>query len=203
MILHNIRLKRYLHIKYILIQFPYLATILPRIEPSYNTHSCQKVILVGTYIFNIYFACLYVCLNPKKRQNGWTDRARILRVTSHYPKEGLWMIKNKKISLPHNFIFIKFWKSTNFFIKSANFCLFLFYKKKMFTIDKKKMGAKRPDCFALYIVLARKPSFLHYTLYIIQYTLYNIHYTIYNIHYTIYNIHYTIYIIHWRKPRTL
>ena len=42
----------------------------------------------------------------------------------------------------------------------------------MFTIDKKKMGAKRPESLALYIILARKPSFLHYTLYIIQYTLY-------------------------------
>ena len=38
-----------------------------------------------------------------------------------WPREGLWLIKISKISLQQNSIFIKIWKSTNFFFKSETF----------------------------------------------------------------------------------
>ena len=46
------------------------------------------------YLLYIYFACLFVCLFVyDKRQNGRTDRARILCVTSHDPRKALCNIK--------------------------------------------------------------------------------------------------------------
>ena len=64
------------------------------------------------------FICLSVCLfESNKRQNGYTDWTQILCGTSHDPREGLWMIKIKKIYTQHNSIFSKFKKSTIFFYK--------------------------------------------------------------------------------------
>ena len=75
----------------------------------------------------IYLRCLSVCLFvSKKRQNGWTDRAQILCGISHDPREGLRMIQISKVSLQQNSVYIKFWKYTKIFIKSANFFCFSF-----------------------------------------------------------------------------
>ena len=58
----------------------------------------------------IYFVCLSSSLFvSNKLQNYWTDRAQILCMISHDPKESLWMIKISKISLQQNLIFVKFW----------------------------------------------------------------------------------------------
>ena len=103
----------------------------------------------------IYFARLPVCLFVfNKRQNGWTDRAKILCGTLHDPGEGLWKIKISKI-IQQNSIFIKFWKLPNFFIKSANFLLLFHntYKEKMLTI-KIEVGRKTPWKPGLYIYFA-------------------------------------------------
>ena len=84
---------------------------------------------------SIYKFGLSVCLFvSNKRQNGLTDWNQILCGTSHNPKESLWMIKISKISLQLNWNFIKFWKYTIFFIKSANFFTMYTIKEKMFTI---------------------------------------------------------------------
>ena len=76
-----------------------------------------------------YIRCLPVCLFVSiKRQNDWTDRARILCD----PRESLWMTEFSKICLYQNVIF------EIFFIESAKLCLFLFYskcKENMFTIE--------------------------------------------------------------------
>ena len=45
----------------------------------------------------IYILCLSVCFFvSNKRQNGWTDRTKILCVTSHDPSEVLWMLRITK-----------------------------------------------------------------------------------------------------------
>ena len=63
--------------------------------------------------FNLYInlACLSVCLSvcpfvSNKRQNGWTDWAQIFCGTSHDPREGLWIVKIKKIVFKR-FLFYK------------------------------------------------------------------------------------------------
>jgi len=57
---------------------------------------------------SIYKFGLSVCLFVSdKRQNGWTDRAKIFCGTSRDPREGLWMIKISNICLHQNSIFIK------------------------------------------------------------------------------------------------
>ena len=80
----------------------------------------------------------HVCLYPKKRQNGWTDRAQILCGTSCGPRKGLWMIKISKTCLHQNSEnFEKVKNHRNFLMKYANFLFVLFYnvhKENMFTI---------------------------------------------------------------------
>ena len=88
---------------------------------------------------SIYITCLSVCLYPLKRQNGWTDRAQILRRTSHDPRVGLWRIKISKIRFQQNSIVIKFWEIHEIIFYKICELLFLFnneYKGKMFTIEK-------------------------------------------------------------------
>ena len=67
----------------------------------YNLHNNWYIPV--TYL-HMYFAGLGVCLFvlSNKRQKNWSDRAQILYVTLHVPREGLWMIKNSKISLQQN-----------------------------------------------------------------------------------------------------
>ena len=68
----------------------------------------------------IYFACLSVCpFVSNKRQNGGTDRAKILCGTSHDPREGLWMLEITK------FVHKSFWFLFNF--ENALTFLLLFY----------------------------------------------------------------------------
>ena len=60
--------------------------------------------------------------------------------------ESLWMIKNLKISLQQNSIFVKFWKSP----KSDRFFLFYnVYKENMYTIEKGGLKSKKSLVFTL------------------------------------------------------
>ena len=80
------------------------------------------------------FACLFV---SNKHQNDWTNPAQILCATSHDPREGLWMIKIKKL-VSNKILFSLNWKPRNYFYKIRELFLFLFYnayKEKMFTIE--------------------------------------------------------------------
>ena len=66
-------------------------------------------VYVGEYIY-IYFAFLFV---SNKGQNSWTDQAQFLCCTSLHPRERLWMLKISKMWIHKEFIFVKFYKSTN------------------------------------------------------------------------------------------
>ena len=70
---------------------------------------CSYGIMVSSSTYIIWlsgclFVRLYVSIN--KRQNGWTDRSKILCGTSHDPRECLWNIKIertnawKKVEIP-------------------------------------------------------------------------------------------------------
>ena len=61
------------------------------------------------YIYILCFSvCLFVCpFVCNKRQNGWTDRAKILYGTSHDPRK---CAQNYKICIQKFLSFIKFWK---------------------------------------------------------------------------------------------
>ena len=80
-----------------------------------------------------------------------------------WPREGLWMVKISKISLQLNSIFIKFWKSTIFFIKFAKLFLLLFhnvYNEKMFTIEKEDglQVPLKPSIFILFLSICLNPN---------------------------------------------
>ena len=70
------------------------------------------------------FVCLFV---SNKRQNDWTDRAKIFSGISRDPREGLWSVDDQifKNLPPSKFVFWKFWKSTKFFFKSAKSFVFV------------------------------------------------------------------------------
>ena len=69
--------------------------------------------------------------------------AQILFGTSHDPREGLQMIKIKKIA-PNKIRFsLNFEKSTNLFSRTFCFCFTVYTKRKCSRL-KQKMGAKRP-----------------------------------------------------------
>ena len=106
-------------------------------------------------LFCIYAPLVYLLLS-NTRQNGWTDRVQSLCGTSHDPRVGLWIIKISKINLQQNSMFIKFWKSTIFFIKV--FCLFLYYNlyQRENIQLKKKIGAKRPESLDTHILVVMK-----------------------------------------------
>ena len=69
---------------------------LPPLNPYWDTNAWHLY---------IYFACLFV---SNERQYDWTDLAHILYGTSYDHREGLWMIKIKKISLQQNLVSIKY-----------------------------------------------------------------------------------------------
>ena len=77
-------------------------------------------------------------LVSNKRQNGWTDQAQILCGTSRDQRQGLWMIKLKKIT-SNKIRFLKILKiHVIFYIIRKILGLFLFYnvhKDNMFTIE--------------------------------------------------------------------
>ena len=94
---------------------------------------CIDSIIKSMYKFSLavlVFVCLFI---SDKGQNGWTDRAQILCVTSRDPRECIWMIKVLKICVLKFFIFVKFWKCAKNTMKSANFFFgfcFILYKRR-------------------------------------------------------------------------
>ena len=96
-------------------------------------------------MFSIYILCLSVCLFvSRKRQNDWTDRAKILCGISRGPQGRYFNDKNFK-NLPQ-YIKFDFWTNPRIiiFMKSAKF-LFVFdlqsTQRNMFTIED---GRKAP-----------------------------------------------------------
>ena len=92
--------------------------------------------------------CLFVS-NERLNRSG----PKLAR-DSHDPRADLGMIKISKINLPQNSIFMKFWKSTKFLIKSTNFCF-------CFTMDTKRKcsieiedGREVPWKSSIYIYVA-------------------------------------------------
>ena len=86
-------------------------------------YQVREVIRQGLYHLYINLACLFVCLGVclfvfNKRQNGWTDRAKIFCGTSRDHREVLWMIKNfrKCVLKVFNFVKKKFLKIREFFL---------------------------------------------------------------------------------------
>jgi len=72
-----------------------------------NSVNTVNLLVCLSFIYTL-LVCLSACLFlSNKRQNGWTDWAQILCGTSRDPRKGLLMIRQ-------NYIFIKVWKSTNF-----------------------------------------------------------------------------------------
>ena len=71
------------------------------------------------YHLYIYFACLsvclFVCLNPINVETAEPTGPTFCLGPHITPGKGWWMIKIWKISLQQILIFIKFWKSMNFF----------------------------------------------------------------------------------------
>ena len=68
----------------------------------------QYFIIMKIFTQIYLYICLVCLFDSNRRQNGWTDRDRILFGISHNSKEGLWIFKISKISIQQNSIFIKF-----------------------------------------------------------------------------------------------
>ena len=103
----------------------------PETDLNKSTKYRKKMYLQHLYI---NLACLSVCLSvclcvSNKRQNGWTDRAQIFCGTLGTPGKVYEWSKFQifvSIKIRSSLNFLKFWKSTKFFVKIRELFLICF-----------------------------------------------------------------------------